>query len=133
MEKQNDVETVLAVSARPRRFKDVIGQETMIHSICSRVSKKRMPKAWMFSGPSGGGKTTIARILAVSLQQENYDDFGNPPDECTTPSRMKLYDIHEINAALHNKVNQLARRSKQISRLYITEQLFKFALSRFFC
>lgn len=106
MEKQG--ETVLAVSARPRRFSDVIGQETMIRSICSRVSKKRMPKAWMFSGPSGGGKTTIARILAVSLQQESYDDFGNPSDECTTPSRVKLYDIHEINAALHNKVEDIA-------------------------
>ena len=104
------METVLVVSKRPCSFDKVIGQDTLIRSIRSRIEKGRMPKAWLFSGPSGGGKTTLARILAVSLQQEDYSDFGNfpPSDNPIESSSMSSYDIHEINAAQHNKIDDIA-------------------------
>ena len=104
------METVLAVSKRPHSFDKVIGQDTLIKSIRSRIEKGRMPKAWLFSGPSGGGKTTLARILAVSLQQEDYGDFGNfPPSHNPIESSSRFsYDIHEINAAQHNKIDDIA-------------------------
>ncbi len=101
--------TVLAVSERPQSFSEVIGQDTVLKSICSRVAAGRMPKAWLFSGPSGGGKTTLARILAIALQQDDYSDFGNLPCSPALPQyKCESYDIKEINAAQHNKVEDIA-------------------------
>jgi len=65
-----------------------------------------MPKAWLFSGPSGGGKTTLARILAVALQQSGDHEFGDYPVEYM--GMMSRLDIKEINAAWHNKVDDIA-------------------------
>ena len=98
--------TVLAVSERPRRFDEVIGQGKVLESIRSRVAAGRMPKAWLFSGPSGGGKTTLARILAVALQQNDDHKFGDYPVEYM--GSMSRLDIKEINAAQHNKVEDIA-------------------------
>lgn len=98
---------VLAVETRPCRFSDLIGQAELVQGIRKQIASNRMPKAWMLSGQSGGGKTTIARILAVSLQCQEYGDFGDPPTEMM--ARQHELDIMEINAADNNKVDDISR------------------------
>jgi hypothetical protein len=87
---------MLPLSFRPRSFKDLIGQEATIKRIHKKASK-RLPAAWMFSGASGAGKTTIARILAVSLQCPHQKHFGTPCKHCW--KHRSQFDIIEINSA----------------------------------
>lgn len=97
-------QTVYSVALRPKRLSEVIGQPSLVTGIKSQIASGRVPKAWLFAGDSGGGKTTLARIVAVSLQMESWDDFGEPTDEMYDS---KSYDIHELNAAKENKVEDI--------------------------
>jgi Holliday junction resolvasome RuvABC ATP-dependent DNA helicase subunit len=57
----------LSVSLRPKSFSEVIGQKTVVQAIQKQLSSDRLPVAWMFVGPPGLGKTTLALILAREL------------------------------------------------------------------
>jgi DNA polymerase III subunit gamma/tau len=60
---------------RPRRFKDVIGQSEAISVLQSKIDKDDVPHALLFSGPSGVGKTTVARILRRKLKCSERDFY----------------------------------------------------------
>ncbi len=92
------VENQLALSLRPKRFSELIGQEKVVRKLKNLV-KKRMPKAYLFHGPKGGGKTTIARILAVALQCKHQKSFGEPCEKCRSHYRHRDFPIIEINCA----------------------------------
>jgi DNA polymerase-3 subunit gamma/tau len=82
----------------------LIGQRNLVRAIRNQVAK-RMPQAWLFHGPSGTGKTTLARIVALSYQCQQQKQWGQPCDEC-----WKNWDslaIHEINASEVNKVEDM--------------------------
>lgn len=88
---------ILALAMRPRKFEELVGQEKLVKKIRGHYAQNRMPKAWMFTGETGSGKTTIARIMAVSLQCRHSEKFGTPCDRCLKKS--SSYDITEINAS----------------------------------
>src|SRR6185503_10000650 len=67
----------------------------VIAAFKSQAAPGRMPRAWMFIGQSGSGKTTIARILATSLNC-THNEFGDPCSLCLKNS--SKFQIHEINA-----------------------------------
>ena len=94
---------VLALSYRPKRFSQMVGVTDLIRKIRGHVGNGRMPKAWLFVGATGSGKTTIARIMALTVQCPHQDKFGNPCDECW--QRRKRLDITEINAAKNTGVD----------------------------
>src|SRR5580692_5757158 len=81
---------------RERSFDDLIGQGRLVSQIRKHIKKLGTPKAWMFSGHSGCGKTTIARILALSLNCDHQKKFGNPCRECR--HKKSQLEIQEINA-----------------------------------
>lgn len=87
----------LSLSARPRTLDALIGQDKTVARIRGHISSGRIPKAWVFSGPTGTGKTTLARILALSLQCQHQKVFGKPCKECRRTK--SSFDITEINAA----------------------------------
>ena len=58
---------VLALKYRPQVFKDLIGQDIIVETIEKSISQNKIPNAFLFTGIRGVGKTTIARILAKSL------------------------------------------------------------------
>jgi DNA polymerase III subunit gamma/tau len=81
---------------RPKTFKELVGQDKLIHKVRGLL-KKRMQNAWLFTGESGSGKTTVARIMALSFQCKHQDKFGNPCKKCQ--KNRNSFDIREINAS----------------------------------
>ena len=88
---------MLSLSFRPHRFPDMVGMGKITAAIQGHIQSGRKVKAWMFSGETGVGKTTLARILAVSLQCPHQKVFGSPCDECY--EKISRFDILEINAS----------------------------------
>ena len=86
----------LALSLRPEKLSQLIGQDRLVSTIKNQYESKREPPAWLFVGPTGTGKTTVARILALALQC-THGDFGEPCDDCRADRND--FAIHEINAS----------------------------------
>ena len=82
---------------RPTSFGGLVGQSVLVKAIRNQYLSKREPTAWLFHGETGGGKTSLARILALSLQCDHQEEFGNPCKECR--KRKTDFNIFEINAS----------------------------------
>ena len=74
---------VLARKWRPRTFKDMVGQEPILRMLANALEQQRLHHAYLFTGTRGVGKTTIARILAKSLNCET-GITSTPCGQCKT-------------------------------------------------
>ena len=100
---------VIARKFRPQTFEDVVGQEHVTRVIRNAIELGRIPHAFVFSGPRGVGKTSIARILAKALNCEQGLS-ATPCNHCAicediTASR--AVDVFEIDAASHTGVDNI--------------------------
>ena len=75
--------TVLALKYRPQVFRDLIGQEIIAETIYNSIKFNKLANAYLFTGIRGVGKTTIARIVAKSLNCENGIDNLCKENFCT--------------------------------------------------
>ncbi len=103
-------EEVLTKTLRPQTFASMVGQKELVTAILTQVKSKRIPNCWLFTGPTRGGKTTIARILALSLQLPP-EKFGAPDAEDW--SRWNSYDISEINSSAVSGVEEVGKIAKE--------------------
>ncbi|MDH5291039.1 MAG: DNA polymerase III subunit gamma/tau, partial [Acidimicrobiia bacterium] len=94
---------------RSQRFSEILGQPHVTTGLQSAVAEGREGHAYLFSGPRGTGKTSTARVLAKALNCENLKD-GEPCCECASCKSIESgnsFDIHELDAASHNKVDDI--------------------------
>ena len=97
---------VLARKWRPRTFTEMVGQEHVLRALVNALDHNRLHHAYLFTGTRGVGKTTIARILAKSLNCEN--GMGSTPcgkcAACTEIDEGRFVDLIEVDAASRTKV-----------------------------
>ena len=101
--------TALARKYRPRRFADVATQKHVSETLRRATADGRVGHAYLFSGPRGVGKTTLARILAMALNCSAREESGEPCGECETCARIwsgqTALDVIEIDAASNRGVD----------------------------
>ena len=117
---------VLALKYRPQIFDDLIGQEVVAETIKNSIKANKIPNAYLFTGIRGIGKTTIARIVAKSLNctkgiENRCKEKCNNCDAITNSSHM---DVMEIDAASNTGVDNI-REIIEFSRYEPTSSKYK--------
>jgi DNA polymerase-3 subunit gamma/tau len=99
---------VLARKWRPKRFAEMVGQEHVLRALSNALDSGKVHHAFLFSGTRGVGKTTIARILAKSLNCETAGVSSNPCGVCAACREIdegRFVDLIEVDAASRTKVD----------------------------
>ncbi|OQW94940.1 MAG: DNA polymerase III subunit gamma/tau [Beggiatoa sp. IS2] len=103
----NPTYQVLARKWRPHNFSEIVGQEHVVRALINALKNKRLHHAYLFTGTRGVGKTTIARILAKSLNCETAGVTAQPCGQCAACREIdegRFVDLLEVDAASRTKV-----------------------------
>ena len=109
---------VLARKWRPKTFADLVGQEHVVKALQNALDEGRLHHAYLLTGTRGVGKTTIARILAKSLNCENAQ-HGEPCgvcESCTQIDAGRYVDLLEIDAASNTGIELRKRATRRTLR-----------------
>ncbi|MCC7209028.1 MAG: DNA polymerase III subunit gamma/tau [Anaerolineae bacterium] len=127
---------------RPRTFDDVIGQGHITQTLRNSLIQDRVRHAYLFNGPRGTGKTTMARILAKAVNCLHPDPALRPCDECAhcrAINEGRFLDLIEIDAASHNGVDDVRDLRDKIAfapsegryKVYIVDEVHRFSPAAF--
>ena len=94
---------------RPQKFSDVVGQHHVTKTLQNAIIRNKESHAYLFSGPRGTGKTSIAKVFAKALNCQ-YEQDGEPCNECelcVSITDGSANDVIEIDAASNNGVDEI--------------------------
>ncbi len=117
---------VLALKYRPQNFDDLIGQDVVVETITNSIIADKVPNAFLFTGIRGVGKTTIARIVAKSLNCPNgiENKCKSKCDNCDAITNSNHIDVLEMDAASRTGVDDV-RELIEFSRYGPTSSKYK--------
>ncbi len=120
---------VIARKYRPQRFADVVGQDHVTQTLANAIESGRIAHAYLFCGPRGTGKTTLARIFAKALNctggpKAEWDETDPRVQEITEG---RALDVLEIDGASNNGVDQV-RELRETARFAPASSKFKIYL-----
>ncbi|GAB4468957.1 MAG: hypothetical protein Kow00124_03730 [Anaerolineae bacterium] len=127
---------------RPMTFEDVVGQEHVTYTLRAAVASGRIGHAYLFSGPRGTGKTTMARLLAKAANCEYEDPALRPCNQCqycVAVNEGRFLDLIEIDAASHTSVDDVRELRDRIAfapneghyKVYIIDEVHRFSGAAF--
>ncbi len=133
---------VSARKYRPQNFSTVVGQAHITTTLKNAIRNNQLAHAFLFCGPRGVGKTTCARILAKTINCENLQPDGEACNECNscrTFNEGSSFNIHELDAASNNSVDDIRTLVDQVRfapqagkyKIYIIDEVHMLSSSAF--
>jgi len=108
---------VSARKYRPDTFQTVVGQLSITSTLKNAIKNSQLAHAYLFCGPRGVGKTTCARIFAKTINCQNLTAEIEPCNECESCKAFngsRSYNIHELDAASNNSVDDIRNLTDQV-------------------
>jgi DNA polymerase-3 subunit gamma/tau len=127
---------------RPQKWDEVVGQQHVVQTLRNAVSGERVAHAYLFSGPRGTGKTTVARLLAKAVNCLAEDLSARPCnrcDHCLAVNEGRFLDLIEIDAASNTSVDDVRALRDKINfspnqgryKVYIIDEVHMLSTAAF--
>ena len=133
---------VSARKYRPSTFESVVGQRALTTTLKNAIAPQKLAHAYLFCGPRGVGKTTCARIFAKTINCMTPTADGeacNQCESCVAFNEQRSYNIHELDAASNNSVDDIRQLVEQVRippqigkyKVYIIDEVHMLSASAF--
>ena len=133
---------VSARKYRPSTFESVVGQRALTTTLKNAIATQKLAHAYLFCGPRGVGKTTCARIFAKTINCMTPTADGEACNECESCiafNEQRSYNIHELDAASNNSVDDIRQLVEQVRippqigkyKVYIIDEVHMLSASAF--